>query len=213
MKHKIRKVAVAGTGLLDVLKLIDDINLANRETQLNVIGFLDDEPRHQTRNLNGYKIIGGYDWICQNNDVLVVNSVGRDCHIRQASYLRLKQLGAKFLNLIHPNLNQKYLKIGTGNIIFDNAHLGSNLSIRNNCLILSGAVLGHDCKIGSNCFIGHNAVINGHCSVASNCFIASGAFISPELTLEKNVIVGPNSFVINSASQGQKLVSRPASNI
>lgn len=206
-------IVVAGTGFTDVIKIINDINEVSSTTKFNLLGFVDDNKNNYERDLCGYRILGGFDWLSENSSVGFVNSIGRNCNIRKESYDYLLKLSTKPINLIHPSVNTDFVKLGEGIVMGAFVHLGTNSTIANNCLILSGSTIGHDCKIGNHCFIGHNAIINGHCEVNDKVFLAAGSVIQPNVEIGRNAIIGPNSFVLNDVTENTKLSTRPASRI
>jgi len=210
------KIVICGTGQLEILELIDSINKekANQE-KYQLIGFLDDNLDNYSRNLYGYKILGGFDWISNyKNEVFVVNSIARSTKIRMKANLKLEKLGAKFINLIHPSVQLSHSKsIGTGNIIFENTALKINSSIGNHNMILSGFVLGHDSQLGSYCFAGHNAICQGNVLINDCVFLASGCNIAPSLRVNNFSTIGIGSVLLRDAAEGYTYIGNPAKGI
>ena len=94
-----KKLVVAGTGYPEIISLVKEMK--EEEYEYEFIGFLDDNKENKNRNLYGYEILGGFDWILNNKDVEVVNAIFRDCEIRYKSTKKLLDMGAKFKKIIH----------------------------------------------------------------------------------------------------------------
>lgn len=208
---------ICGTGQLEILQLIDDINNSSTKTEhINLIGFLDDNHLNTSRDLKGYSIIGGFDWLEKNNteNIYLINSIGRTCEIRKESTLRLKSFGGKFTNLIHPSVDLKYCKsIGIGNIIFEYGSLKINSSIGNHNMLLNGVILGHGTSVGSYCFFGHYSVCNGDTKICDSVFIGSGSHVSPCLTIKEGVTLSIGSILNCNAKSNHTYFGNPARGI
>lgn len=208
---------ICGTGQLEILQLIDDINKSKKDCDfINLIGFLDDNPENYSRDLKGYRILGGFNWLEENNteELYVINSIARTCEIRKESTLRLKSYGAKFTNLIHPSVNINYCNsIGIGNIIFEYTALKINSSIGDHNMLLNGVILGHDSVVGSYCFFGHNSVCQGNTKINNSTFIGSGSNILPSLTIKEGVTLSIGAILTCDAKSHHTYFGNPARGI
>ena len=208
-----KKFVISGTGQLEILELIENINEVRKDIdKYELIGFLDDNPINQNRDLKGFKILGGFDWIKKyKDDIYVVNSIARNTRIRKISNLKLENNGARFINLIHPSVKLKHCNsIGIGNIIFENSSLKINSSIGNHNMILSGFILGHDSSMGSYCFAGHNSVCQGKVIIKDQVFLGSGSNVAPALTVDEGAILGIGSILLKNAKSNHTYIGNPA---
>lgn len=211
-----KKVVICGTGQLEILELIEAINESSLcKEKIDLIGFLDDNQNNIKRDLRGYKILGGFDWISKNkNDVFVVNSIARNTTKRKNSTLKLIENGAKFINLIHPSVNSRHCKsIGEGNIIFENTFLKINSEIGDFNMILSGFILGHDSVMGSYCFAGHNSVCQGHTIIRDSVFLGSACNILPQITVNEKATISNGSVLLQNAKANFTYIGNPAKGI
>jgi len=204
----IRDLVVIGVGFPDIVQIIDDIN--NDKKQFNFLGFLDDNPNLKKYDLFGNKVIGNIDWLDTQKNVYVINTVGRNTKIRNIVNKKLIEKNTLQINLVHPSVNLKYVKIGNGNIISKNVYLEAKSTIKSNCMILSNVTIGHDCVINDNCFIGPGAHILGGVTLNKNCFIGSGSVIHPKIKLEDDTTVGINSCIFKDSIKGGTYLSLPS---
>ena len=208
-----KKIVICGTGQLELIELIFHINKNSKNNdQYELLGFLDDNNNNKDRNLFGYQILGGLDWISRHkDDVFVVNSISRNTSIRKESNKKLEKFGAKFVNLIHPSVQLEYCRsIGIGNIIFEKSALKINSKIGNHNMILSGFILGHDSCIGSYCFAGHNSVCQGKVKVEDEVFLGSGCNIAPSLNISRGATIGLGAVVLRNAKSNRTYLGNPA---
>lgn len=208
-----KKIVICGTGQLEILELIDEINeYSNPIEKIEIIGFLDDNLNNIKRDLNGYKILGGFDWITQyKKDIFVVNSIARNTSIRKLANKRLENLGAQFINLIHPSVKLKYCKsIGKGNIIFEKSSLKVNSEVGDHNMILSGFILGHNSILGSYCFAGHNSICQGDVKIKDQVFLGSGCNISPSLIVKEKAVLGIGAILLRNAKSKYTYIGNPA---
>ena len=203
------KFVVAGTGFPDVLPLIKKINQSAFQ-DYELLGFLDDNKENKKRNLFGFKILGGFDWI-KDKEIFVFNSIARNPELRSLTTKKLKSLGAKFLSLVSPEIDIGYVKIGSGCLVDSGCYIGAKNYMKS-LNGLANAMIGHDSKIDKNCFIGTGANIQGHVTIGKNSFVAAGAIIAPGVTIGANCKIGFNSIITNDIQKGQVYFSRPAQN-
>lgn len=210
MNFKLKtKLVVAGTGFPDVIPMIESINAAN-VSALDFLGFLDDNENNKSRDLLGHSIIGGFEWLKSNEDVLVFNSIARDLAIRDNVNKKLIGLGAKFISLLSPEVNLSYSEIGEGCFIGRGVYLGPKTQLDDYSLVLANTAINHDTVIGKNCFVGTGVNIQGHVKVGDNSFIASGAVLAPGIQIGVNCKIGLNALITHDLPDNQTYFSRPA---
>jgi len=200
-------LVVAGVGFLDVVNVIEDINLNKRE--INFLGFIDDNQEKLPKNILGYPILGPLDWIADNPNVSVFNSIAKNTIIRKKSYLKLLDLNASFYSLIHPSVNIRHSDIASGVLICSNVNVEPKVKIGSQTMILTNTTIGHDSIIGSNCFVAPGANILGSVKIDDECFIGSGAVIYPGRHIGSNSTIGINSTVINNIEKFTTVFSSP----
>jgi len=207
----IKDLVVLGVGFPDIIQTIEDIN---QDTKIyNLLGFIDDNPEFKDKTIYDYPVLGTMEWLRNRSHVYVVNTVAKNMTIRKNSTIKLNNLNANFLNIIHPTVNTKYTKIGLGNILCKNVYLEAQSVIGSHCMLLPNVTIGHDTSINDNCFFGPNSSILGGVKINENCLIGSGTVILPKVKIDQNVVLGINSSVYSNVDKGKTLMSPPSRKI
>lgn len=145
--------------------------------ELNVVGFLDDNPDNYARYKLSAPLIGGA------TGHKVIKRHGYIMGIAGLQYRRLfvdkyTAEGAHFLSVIH-----------SGAFVSESAIIGE------------GSVIGPNANIGPNVRIGKYTLINSRCSIGHDTIVGNYNIISPNVCFSGFTIVGDeNLFGINSAT-------------
>jgi len=202
---------IAGTGLPEVIRLAQDVCVNDSRFQL--LGFLDDNALNASRNLYGYNILGGFDYIEKNEGVFVVNAIARNCELRAASTGKLIDLGARFINLIHPSVLVDFDSIGVGNVVDRGCVLHRGVRLGDHNIFLTGVVIGHDSIVGDLNFMGHNVVVNGHSKIGRCSFFGANSVLGPLVSVGDYCTVGPCCSIHWNLPDGVTLGARPPLNL
>ena len=143
MTHEQKKLYIVGAGGFgrEILQWAKDVNRKNR--CWNIMGFLSDD-KFKLDNIEcDYSIVGGVkDWIPEIDDEYLI-AIGEPSDKLKVVNM-LKEKGAKFVTLIHPEAHvSEFTSIGEGSIICPNAEISPNVHIGKFTTILN-AGLGHD---------------------------------------------------------------------
>jgi len=206
------KFVVLGVGFPDIVQMIEDLLLEDKN--LDFLGFLDDDKNKNKEKIFGYDVLGNLDWIDDNPDVQVFNSIARNLRIRDLINKRIQKKGIGFINLIHPSVNTKFSKLGKGGVLINkNVYLEATSKLGSHSMILQGSSIGHDCSIGENTFIGPGSNILGNVNIGTNCLIGSGTTIYPGVKIGNNSITGINSIILSDVGDSQTISSPPSRKI
>lgn len=207
---KIKKMLILGANNPEVVRLFESFNEVHREWKL--IGFLDNDPAKADKDFMGYKVIGGSDKITEEQfkDCYVINAITRDAITRRTSTNQLLNYGAKFTNLIHPDVYLKYVQIGKGLYIQDGVILQSSVVVCDHVSIHMGSLIGHESSIGEFSFIAHGCNISGLVKIEDSVFIGAGSTILPRLRIGNNSIIGAGAVVISDVEPHSVVVGNPA---
>ena len=118
--------------------------------------------------------------------------------IRKEMFNRLKDLGYKFTNYIHPTAIICTEKIGEGNVILEGAILGINSSIGDANLIYSGALVGHNTELGNYNTMSVHATIAGCSKIHNNCFLGNSSMIRDSIEIGDYVLIGEGACAFKS---------------
>jgi sugar O-acyltransferase (sialic acid O-acetyltransferase NeuD family) len=146
--------------------------------ELNIVGFLDDNPANYDSYQFSAPLLGGL------KDYKVVTGISYMIGIANLRYRRLfvdrfKSEGAQFVSFIHCGAYVSASAIiGEGSIIGPNVNVGPNVKIGSYTLINSRSSLGHDTTVGDYNFISPNVCFSGFTEIGDeNLFGINSATI------------------------------------
>ncbi len=128
---------------------------------------------------------------------------------RESVVYKLKQKGASFTSIIHPDTHiSDYCTLGEGIILYWYTFIGPNAVIGNFSFLQAG--VSHDCHIGDFSTISRDARLSGGVVVGQRVFIGSNATIIPGKTIDNDAYVGAGSVVIRNVKPNSKVFGNPA---
>lgn len=187
--------------------LIEDINKKNLEW--NILGFVDDNPSIQGKEINGYKVVGDIDWL-NNQELYVVNAIG-DPIIKKKVNDRLKYSKNKYPVLVHPSvICSDRVTIGEGSIICAGNIITVDIVIGNHVIVNLDCTLGHDCVIGNYSTILPSVNISGFVKISECVSVGTGSAIIQGISVGENTIIGAGSVVVKDLPSNCTAVGSPA---
>ncbi len=148
------------------------------KNKLNIIGFLDDDPKSYKKYKLSAPFQGGIkEHQIQPNTFYIIGIANLE--YREKIVTRFKNEGAHFITFIHCN---SYISesstIGNGVVIGPNVNIGPNVKIGDFNLLNARSSMGHDTIIGAYNFISPNVCFSGFTTVGdSNLFGINSATI------------------------------------
>lgn len=144
-----------------------------------------------------YPLENLFDFVCANDGVYVVNTVGYSNmnRTRQKMYEQCIDLGYSPVNYISNRAICLSEIKGNGNIIFPGAYIGTNVDIGNNNVVYAGVVLTHDITVGDHNFIAANSTVGGVVRIGDNCFIGMGSVIRNRLNISDYTLLGAGAYL------------------
>ncbi len=131
------------------------------EKEINIIGFLDDNPANYAHYRLSAPLIGSIKEhkVIKNHNYLIGIA---NLQYRRLFVDKFKSEGAKFITFAHCNAYiSESAQIGEGSIIGPNANIGPNVKVGKYTLINSRCSLGHDTIVGDYNFISPNVCFSG----------------------------------------------------
>ena len=211
---KIKDLIVIGAGNPDIVRLIEDINKANKK--FNFLGFLEKDGSLHGLKRFGYPVLGGDELLTKKKfqNVFIINNVFASVEIRHKVLKSLTHIQPeRFVNLIHPTALVRESDIGFDNIIYENVVLQANVTIGNHNIIHCGTVIGHQTIIGNCCLFSVHVSIGARVKIENNSFFGMGCIIIGECKLKESVFVGAGSVVLNNIDSNWTYFGNPAKKI
>ncbi len=208
------KIVILGAGGL-AREALEVIKQANRETKTSkreILGFIDEDPKKRGVLLNGYPVLGDFDWFSTTDttDIRAVCAIGNN-EAREKVTKKAENLGIKFTNVVHPNVQMsEFVKLGKGVIICAGNIITCNIEIGNHVFINLDCTIGHDTILEDYVNLAPGAHISGDCRLLEGSHIFTGAVIIPGVTVGKWSVIGAGAVVLESIPDYTVAVGVPA---
>jgi len=190
-------------------KVIADIL---EKCEMEIIGFIDDDPGKFQKSILGYKILGGIDTLSnlKNTDICIIIGIGNNL-IRQTIAKKVENRGYKFGFAFHPSCQLgSDIKIGEGTTVMANTAINCDTIIGNHCIINTSVSVDHDCEIGDFVHLAPGSHLGGGIKVGNNTLIGLGTSIKNNISIGENSIIGAGSVVIKNVESNVVYVGNPA---
>ncbi|MFW5889481.1 MAG: acetyltransferase [Bacillota bacterium] len=180
-------VVIIGAG--DFSKLIIDILTARNKVnkEYNILGLIDDNKKVD-EEINGYRILGDFNWIDNNadKDFKVICSVAEPETKRKLIERSLKR-DLEFINAIHPDTTiSDFCEISSKGVI-----------INAGVIIAANVILEPYTLVNFNSTVGHDVILRKYASVMP------GVNLAGFVELKEGAYIGMNSALIQNVSVGE----------
>lgn len=207
-----KNIVIIGSGGFgrEVAWLIEDINKISK--QWNLIGFIDENTDNYGKVINGYKVLGGFEFLEDKNDIYYTCAIGKPSIRKRVIENKCNKLNIKAATLIHPSviMSDSFNTIGEGSIICAANILTVNIAIGKHSIINLDCTIGHDVNIADFLTIYPSSNISGNCTIGECTEIGTGTQIIQGKKIGQNCIIGAGSVVINDISDKCLAVGVPA---
>ena len=205
-----RDLVLFGAGHATVLKLVAAIN--RQAPQWNLLGFLDDAPALEGRELYGLPILGERRRLpaLVAEGVWVFNNVVGHWSRCQAVAELLAAEGCQVPNLVHPAIDLAYVGMGRGCLLSEACVAGFGAELGDYVTVRLHSVLSHDVRVGDFTQVGPGVTVAGKARLGRACFIGAGATILPEVVVGDEAIVGAGAVVTRAVPPGVTVAGVPA---
>lgn len=210
-----QKIVILGAGGLarEVLDVILACNSVAAEYE--PLGFIDDNPAMHNKILNGFPVLGGFNWF----DSVETSSLRAVCVIGSpASRYKVVQKavnrGLRFCNLVHPTaVVTQFVSVGEGTVITAGCVLTNQIRIGDHVYLNLNCTVGHDCVIEDYCNINPGVHISGNVRIKEGCDIGTGAVIVQNVVIGEWTIVGAGAVVVGDVPPNVTSVGVPAKTV
>lgn len=205
----IKDLVVIGSGGIDIVQLIEDIN-AEKKTY-NFLGFLEKDETKIGKEVLGYPILGNDDLLkTEFSKCAVVNNVMHTPQLHEKISERLHNEYKIFdtPSLVHPNVNLNRVEIGIGNIIFANSKLCAAVKI-GDFNIFYTVITNHETIIGNYNLIA-TCTIGSRCKIGNYNLLGNGSVIANTVKIGNANNIAAGSVVLKNVGDNQNLMGYPA---
>ena len=212
MKRKKAKVVILGAGGFgeDVYWYLSDIDKVKQE--IDVLGFIDEDPVKQGSCLAGLPVLGGLEWF----ETIDMSSVKVVCGVtsgrtKMALAEKIARLGLEFATIIHPSVWMGPLaEIGYGTVVGAGCMLSTQAKVGRYVSIVTDSVIGHDAVVGDFSSVFMDCHIGGHAILEEGVSIGTAATVLNEVRIGKWSIVGAGAVVTKNLPEYVTAVGVPA---
>jgi sugar O-acyltransferase (sialic acid O-acetyltransferase NeuD family) len=210
----LKKLVVVGAGGFgkEVMKVVEQINEINNVWE--ILGFVDDDSEKWGTEINGYKIIGGTEFINEAyfpDELDVVLGFGEPL-IKEIVSKKLERYN--FPTIVYPTVKlSKTIKVGKGCIISEGVILTVDIELGDFVVLNINSTVGHDSIINNFVTVSPGVNISGGVSIGDGSYIGTGANIRDEINIGENSIVGMGSLVVKNIPSNVIAMGVPAKEI
>lgn len=207
-----QKVVIIGAGGFG--REILDIFLAENKVRekWKVLGFVDDNAELHGKILDGYPVLGSFDWFNTVNteDVKVVAAIG-DNEVRKKVVNKAKERGLGFCTIIHPSaVMTPFVSLGEGVMVTAGVIFTNQITVGNHVIINLDVTIGHDTVIEDFVNLNPGVHINGNNRIGEGAYVGSGAVTIQDIAIGKWSIIGAGAVVIKNVPERVVAVGVPA---
>lgn len=131
-------------------------------------------------------------------------------NLRKRKYLDLKAEGYAFASYISSKAHVfSNTTIGENCLILENNIIQYYASVGNNVIMWSGNHIGHHSSIGSHSFLTSQVVISGRVTVGEKCYMGVNSCVGDSLAVAENNVVGAGALIMRDTKPGQVFVENP----
>jgi sugar O-acyltransferase (sialic acid O-acetyltransferase NeuD family) len=155
-----------------------------------IIGLLDDNVKLGSKVFD-VPVVGNLNAIdslleLSINNFIIAFGILENRKRRFELFLKLKEKGCLFPNIIHPRaIVEKSVIMGVGNVILAGANVGSSVIL------------------GDMNYINNNALISHDCYLMNNIHVAPSAVLASSIKIESHVLIGMNSTIFYGINIGE----------
>ena len=212
-----KKLVIIGSGDFgrEVIGIVNRINVANKEEQYDLVGFVDDNIKLRDRCIGGLKVLGDIQWLnnYQGETLYAVCSIGTG-QIRKRVIEKITNKNIKYPVLIDPDVS--FLggeSIGEGTIISSNNSVSIDVNIGRHVIINLSCTIGHDVTIDDFSVINPGTNLSGFVHIGECTDIGTGTKIIQHINVGKNAVTGAGAVVIRDIDDEDKVAGVPAKSI
>lgn len=205
-------ICVIGAGGLgrETVMVIEAIN--KLKATYTIVGFIDANQSLHNRMINGYRVLGDFEWIRKNQGEALRYVLGiGDPSSRRKVVAELRDTNIRYETLVHPNaVYSDHVNIGNGVVVTAGCIITVNIEIKDHVFLNLNTTVGHDAIIGPYCVINPSSCISGCVSIGEGANIGTGCKIINNITIGDWCTIGAGAVVIRDIPSYSTAVGVPA---
>lgn len=210
----VKPVIILGTGgnCLDILDALEETNRARGETY-RPVGFLDDDPAAQGRDILGLPVLGPLDVAPQHEGCWFVNGIGSPGNFwRKEEIIGRTGLPLeRFETIVHPTASvSRHARLGRGTVVLQQATVASQATVGHHVIILPAAVISHHAVVGDYTCIAAGACVSGGATVGRSCYLGTNCALIGHVRVGDCALVGMGSVVLRDVPANSVVAGNPA---
>jgi sugar O-acyltransferase (sialic acid O-acetyltransferase NeuD family) len=189
------------------------LELLAGDSELEVVGLIDDWPENSERRIGALEVIGGSQDLARLagegvEGVLLGFGAAQG---RQQIVAAVSAAGLTLPTLVHPSAQiAASAMLADGVQVLPQVSIGPNARIGHGGLINTGAIVEHDVSVGDYAVVDPGAVLAGRVRIGESVEVGSGAVVIPDVEVGTGATVGAGAVVTRTVAPGQTVVGVPA---
>lgn len=208
-----RQLVIIGAGGFgrEVAWLVERIN--EHKPTWNLRGFIDDNEAIWGSSEGGYPVLGGTQYLMEQNETYVVCAVG-SAKTRKKIIEKLQKGNVKFATLVDPSaLISPRVEIGEGTIICAGTIVTVDVKIGKHVIINLDCTVGHDDRISDFVTLYPSVNVSGNVVLGEGTELGTGMQVIQGKNIASEVIIGAGSVVVRDIEESGTYVGVPAKRI
>lgn len=186
------------------------LNYASSDKDLQLMGFVDDNPELFGHEIFGVKVLGHIGRINEFEHDAVVVGIGDNAR-RARVFDQLKQRGERPISLVHPRATvADDIVLGEGSVVFAGAVINTGSIVNVNVIVNSGATIDHHARVGAHVHVAPGVHLGGAVTVEEGAFLGIGCSVIPKRTIGAWSVVGAGAAVVHDLPAHVTAVGVPA---
>jgi len=179
----------------------------------DLLGFLDDDPGLQGREIGGVPILGPSDAVDRFPAAAVSVCVGNPSEYT-SRWRIVRRLGpdlARWATIVHPTaVLPPDTEIGPGTVVLAGVVATTAVALGAHVAVMPGAILTHDNVVRDFATLGSGVRLGGGVRVDEGAYLGAGALVRERVCIGRWALVGMGAVVLSDVPEGEVWAGVPA---
>jgi sugar O-acyltransferase (sialic acid O-acetyltransferase NeuD family) len=176
-------------------------------------GFVDDREELWGREVLGFLVHGGGEWLRQaaaQSAVAIALGIGA-AEARRAILERCLRWRAEIVTVVHASASvSKFAALGRGAVVMAHAVVNADAGIGTGVIVNSGAVVEHDVEVGDFAHVAPNGTMGGASRLGAFSHLGLGAAVLQGVHVGSHTVIGAGAVVTKDVPDYVVAVGVPA---